>query len=34
MEEKIQSVFPIGEKNEAFGRYFTGQRNSPPGTGA
>ena len=25
MEEKIQSVFPIGEKNEAFGRYFTGQ---------
>lgn len=25
MEEKIQSVFPIGEKNEAFGRYFIGQ---------
>ena len=25
MEEKIQSVFPMGEKNEAFGRYFIGQ---------
>ena len=25
MEEKIQSVFPKGEKNEAFGRYFIGQ---------
>ena len=25
MEEKIQSVFPMGEKNEVFGRYFTGQ---------
>ena len=25
MEEKIQSVFPRGEKNEAFGRYFIGQ---------
>ena len=25
MEEKIQSVFSMGEKNEAFGRYFIGQ---------
>ena len=25
MGEKIQSVFPMGEKNEAFGRYFIGQ---------
>ena len=25
MEEKIQSVFPMGETNEAFGRYFIGQ---------
>ena len=25
MEEKIQSVFPMGEKNETFGRYFIGQ---------
>ena len=25
MEEKIQSVFPMGEKNEAFGRYLIGQ---------
>ena len=25
MEEKIQSVFPMGETNEAFGGYFIGQ---------
>lgn len=25
MDEKNISVFPIGEKNEAFGKYFTGQ---------